>query len=135
MLKGFVGKDPVVRFLPSGDSVMNFSIATVIHNNTEWHRIVCYTKVADSVSKAELRSGDFVFVEAEIRSREMKTEGGAGKPKKLMELVAAEVHLLSRKDVTKNDETKIVEKGVVLEDKNSESMNNDYNSGSGLSYL
>ena len=49
ILMGNLGKDPEVRFMPNGDAVCNFSIATTDNwkdkngekqERTEWHNIV-----------------------------------------------------------------------------------------------
>lgn len=101
ILKGFLGKAPDVRLLPSGDSVVNFSIATTIHNHTEWHKIVCFNKLAEYSIKV-LGEGDFVYIEAQIKTREFKTnedEAQGRKPRRVMELIAEEVQLISKKGV------------------------------------
>ena len=55
ILMGNLGKDPEVRFMPNGDAVCNFSIATTDNwkdkngekqERTEWHNIVMYRKLA-----------------------------------------------------------------------------------------
>lgn len=101
ILKGFLGKSPEVRLLPSGDSVANFSIATTIQSHTEWHKIVCYSKLAEYVVK-RLGEGDFVYIEAQIRTREFKTAESDEKgyrPRKVLELIAEEIHLVSKKGI------------------------------------
>ena len=56
ILMGNLGKDPEVRFMPNGDAVCNFSIATTDNwkdkngekqERTEWHNIVMYRKLAE----------------------------------------------------------------------------------------
>jgi len=55
ILLGNLGRDPELRFLPNGDAVCNFSIATTDswkdkagekQEKTEWHNIVMYRKLA-----------------------------------------------------------------------------------------
>ena len=56
ILLGNLGRDPELRFLPNGDAVCNFSIATTDswkdkagekQEKTEWHNIVMYRKLAE----------------------------------------------------------------------------------------
>lgn len=100
LLKGRLGQDPTLRFLPSGDPVCNFSIATRTGQHVEWHKIVCYKKLAEEANR-DFRTGDLVYVEAEIRTREFLTEEDkkAGrKPRKVLELWANEAHLVAKRD-------------------------------------
>lgn len=99
LLKGRLGKDPDLRFMPSGDPVCNFSIATRSGKHVEWHKIVAYEKLAEYV-KEVFATGDFVYVEAEIRTREFQTaedKANNRKPRKVLELIASEAHLLARR--------------------------------------
>ena len=57
MLIGNLGRDPEVRYMPNGEAVANFSIATSESWNdrqsgqrverTEWHNITMYRKLAE----------------------------------------------------------------------------------------
>ncbi len=56
ILVGNLGRDPEVRFMPNGEAVCNFSIATTDNwkdksgakqERTEWHNIVMYRKLAE----------------------------------------------------------------------------------------
>ena len=106
MLKGRLGKDPELRFMPSGDPVCNFSMATRIGKHVEWHKIVAYENIAEYV-KAAFATGDFVYVEAEIRTREFLTaedKANGRKPRKVLELIAHEAHLLAKRGEPSEDE-------------------------------
>ena len=57
ILLGNVGKDPEVKFLPSGSAVANFSLATSERfkdkggewqDRTEWHNLTAYQRLAHS---------------------------------------------------------------------------------------
>lgn len=98
MLKGRLGKDPDLRFMPSGDAVCNFSVATRSGEHVEWHKIVAYQKLAEYAKEVFAR-GDFVFVEAEIRTREFQTaeDKANNRTRSVRELIAAELHLLSKR--------------------------------------
>ena len=66
ILVGNVGRDPETRRLPSGDAVTNISIATTdryrdkqsgeMRENTEWHRVAFFGKVAE-IAEKYLRKG------------------------------------------------------------------------------
>lgn len=82
---GHLGKDPEVRYLPSGDPVANFSIATTEkwkdkatgeqREQTEWHRINVFGKLADICSQY-LKKGSLVFVQGKITTREWTDKDG-----------------------------------------------------------
>lgn len=79
ILLGNLGKEVDFRTLEGGISVASFSLATnetIKDKNTgerkeqtEWHNIVMWRKVAESAQKAELRKGDRVYLEGKIRTR------------------------------------------------------------------
>ena len=71
ILVGNLGGDPELRALPSGQSVVNFNIATSERwtgkdgnpgEKTEWHRIVVFGKSAENC-KEYLKKGRQVYVE------------------------------------------------------------------------
>ena len=99
LLKGRLGKDPELRSMPSGDPVCNFSIATRNGKHVEWHKIVAYEFLAH-YAKDAFASGDFVYIEAEIRTREFQTSEDKAlnrKPRKVLELITHEAHLLAKR--------------------------------------
>ena len=106
LLKGRLGKDPDLRYMPSGDPVCNFNIATRSGSHVEWHKIVAYTELAEYVN-SEFKVGDFVYIEAEIRTREFQTAEdklNKRKPRKVLELVAHEAHILKKRSEGKDPE-------------------------------
>jgi single-strand DNA-binding protein len=99
LLKGYVGATPELRFMPSGDSVCNFTLATRKGDKVEWHRLVAYDKNADK-AKRDLDTGDLAYIEGSIQTREMITseDKTAGrKPRKLTEIIISAVHLVEKK--------------------------------------
>ena len=77
MLVGRLGKDPELKYTPSGTAVVNFSIATNMvwkdqdgnqKEKTEWHRIVAWRKAAEFVGEY-LKKGMRVYVEGRIETR------------------------------------------------------------------
>ncbi|SXY43293.1 single-stranded DNA-binding protein [Klebsiella pneumoniae] len=67
ILVGYLGQDPEVRYLPSGGAVANFTLATSetwrdkqdgqMRENTEWHRVVVFGKLAERSRKWTDQSG------------------------------------------------------------------------------
>jgi len=71
MLIGNLGRDPEMRFTPSGRAVTNFTIATSerwkdtngeLQESTEWHRIVTWGKLAENCAKL-LSKGKQVYID------------------------------------------------------------------------
>lgn len=100
ILIGNLGKDPETRYLPSGDAVTNFSIATSEkwksksgeqQEHTEWHRISMFGKVAE-IAGEYLKKGSPVYVEGRIRTR--KWQDKEGQDKYTTEIVADRMQLL-----------------------------------------
>jgi single-strand DNA-binding protein len=84
ILVGNLGKDPETRYLPSGDAVANFSIATTekfkdksgaMQEHTEWHRISFFGRQAE-VAGEYLKKGSPVYVEGRIRTRKWQDKEG-----------------------------------------------------------
>lgn len=77
ILIGNLGKDPELKYLPSGSAVAEFSIATTENwkdkdgnrqEKTEWHSIVFYGRRAEVV-KEYLSKGKPVYVEGRLQTR------------------------------------------------------------------
>ncbi len=85
MIIGFLGNDPEVRYMPSGDAVANFGVATTNRwkdkqsgeqkEHTEWHRCVAFGKDADTVNEY-LKKGSQVYVEGELRTNKYDDKEG-----------------------------------------------------------
>ena len=85
ILVGNLGKDPEVRYTPSGQAVANFTIATNENwtdkqgqkqERTEWHRIVVWGKAAELCGEY-LSKGRQVYVEGRLQTREWTNKEGA----------------------------------------------------------
>ena len=78
ILIGNVGKEPEIRKTQSGISVANFSLATSKkikgEDNTEWHRIVAWDKLAEIIEKY-VHKGDKLMIEGEIETRDYEKDG------------------------------------------------------------
>ena len=89
ILVGNLGKDPEVRRMTSGDSVVNLSIATSESwrdkasgerkEKTEWHRVVIFNKNLADVAEKYLKKGAKVYVEGQLQTRKWTDKDGAEK--------------------------------------------------------
>jgi single-strand DNA-binding protein len=102
ILLGNVGKDPEVKFLPSGQAVANFSIATTERfkdkdgewkDKTEWHNLVAYAKLAEII-RDYVKKGAKLYVEGRLTTRSWDDKD-TGKKVYRTEIVMSEITLLS----------------------------------------
>ena len=83
MIIGNLGKDPEIRYLPSGKSVANFSVAAnhkykvegEVRSETEWFNIVAFGRLAEICSEF-LKKGKPVFVEGRIHTNSWVDSSG-----------------------------------------------------------
>jgi single-strand DNA-binding protein len=84
ILVGRLGKDPELKYTPSGAPVAKFSLATdesfkdktgEKQNRTEWHNIVAWNKLAE-ICGEYLTKGKLVYIEGSIRSRQWQDQSG-----------------------------------------------------------
>jgi len=85
ILVGNLGKDPEVKYMPSGDAVCNFSIATTESwkdkdsgekiEKTEWHNIVLFKRLAE-VAGEYLRKGSQVYLDGQLKTRKWQDKQG-----------------------------------------------------------
>jgi len=100
---GNLGKDPETRFMPNGDAVCNFSIATTEsykdkngdkQEKTEWHNITIYRKLAE-IAGQYLKKGSQVYLEGKITTR--KWQDKEGNDRYTTEIVCDEMKMLGGK--------------------------------------
>jgi len=84
ILIGRLGKDPEVKYMPSGDAIAKFSLATdevfkdragEQQKHTEWHNIVAWKRLAE-ICGEYLTKGKQVYIEGSIRSRQWEDQNG-----------------------------------------------------------
>lgn len=83
-LIGTLGRDPEVRYMPNGNAVANLSLATDESYNdkttgqkveqTEWHRLTIYGKLAE-ICQQYLKKGSRAYFEGKLRTREWEKDG------------------------------------------------------------
>ncbi len=101
MLIGNLGKDPELRYTPSGVAVATFSVATNeswkdqdgnLQERTEWHNIVAWRKLAE-ICGEYLKKGKKVFIEGRIQTRSYDDKN-TGAKKYITEIVADNLIML-----------------------------------------
>ena len=123
ILIGNLGKDPELRYLPSGGAVTKFSLATGSRwkdkdgqwqDRTDWHNIVAFGRTAE-VCNEYLKKGSPVYVEGRIQTRSYDDRDG--NKKWITEIIAQNVNLLGRKGEPGEETPEEVEQPVVEETK------------------
>jgi single-strand DNA-binding protein len=104
ILVGNLGRDPEVRFMPNGEAVCNFSIATTDswkdksgakQEKTEWHNIVMYRKLAE-IAGEYLKKGRPVYVEGRLQTRKWQTK--EGQDRYTTEIIADQMQMLGGRE-------------------------------------
>ncbi|HHM04868.1 MAG TPA: single-stranded DNA-binding protein [Gammaproteobacteria bacterium] len=101
ILIGNLGRDPEVRYMPSGSAVANVSVATTDswkdkqtgenQERTEWHNVVFFGRLAE-IAGEYLKKGGKVYVEGSLRTR--KWQDKEGRDRYTTEVVASEMQML-----------------------------------------
>ncbi|HNC42204.1 MAG TPA: single-stranded DNA-binding protein [Nitrosomonas sp.] len=104
---GRLGKDPTLKYLPSGDAVASFGVATndnykdkegKIVENTDWHNVSAFGKLAE-ICGQYLKQGSLVYVEGKLKTRKYTTKDGIEKT--ATEIKAESMQMLGdKKEVT-----------------------------------
>jgi len=100
ILIGRLGKDPEIKYTPSGAPVAKFSLATdevfkdksgETQKHTEWHNIVAWSKLAE-ICGEYLTKGKQVYIEGTIRSRQWEDQ--SGNKRTTYEIIARQMTML-----------------------------------------
>lgn len=105
IIVGNLGKDPEVRYMPSGGAICNVNVATTRQwknkesgekqEETDWHRIVFFDRLAE-IAGEYLKKGRSVYVEGRLRTR--KWTDKEGKDQYTTEIVATEMQMLGGRE-------------------------------------
>jgi len=121
ILIGNLGRDPEVKYLPSGQAVANFSVATnerwqgkdgKTEERTEWHRIVVFGKQAENCGEY-LSKGRSVCIEGRLQTREWDDK--SGQKRSTTEVVANRVIFLGSKGEGAGKELPAAEEEIVYD--------------------
>lgn len=100
IIVGNLGQDPEVRYMPNGNAVANFTVATSeswkdqqgqLQERTEWHRISVYKRLAE-IAGEYLRKGSKVYLEGKLQTREWQDQ--QGQKRYTTEIIANELQML-----------------------------------------
>ncbi|MCW5609742.1 MAG: single-stranded DNA-binding protein [Rubrivivax sp.] len=105
ILIGNLGRDPEVRYAPSGSAICNVTLATSRQwkdktsgerqEETEWHRVVFYDRLAE-IAGEYLKKGRPVYVEGRLKTRKWTDKDGV--EKYTTEVIADQMQLLGSRD-------------------------------------
>jgi single-strand DNA-binding protein len=105
ILIGNLGRDPEVRYTPSGAAICNVTIATSRQwkakdsgekmEETEWHRVVFYDRLAE-IAGEYLKKGRPVYVEGRLKTRKWQDKDGV--EKYTTEIIAEQMQLLGSRE-------------------------------------
>lgn len=100
MIIGHLGRDPEMRYTPSGRPVTTFTVATnrtwnttdgERHNETEWFNVVAWGNLAE-ICKQYLSKGQQVYVEGRLQTR--RWDDAENIKRTSVEIVASEMMIL-----------------------------------------
>lgn len=104
---GRVGRDPEVRYMPNGDAVAVFSVATSerrknketgeVTEDTTWHRVSCWGRLGE-IAGEYLKKGALAYIEGKMVHR--KYTGQDGIERTSVEIRANEMKMLSGRDAS-----------------------------------
>jgi len=101
ILIGNCGRDPEVRYMPSGQAVANVSIATTSRRkdrnsgemieDTQWHRVTFYERLAE-IAGEYVKKGRPIYVEGRLKYGKYTDQSGV--EKNTVDIIATELQLL-----------------------------------------
>lgn len=108
---GNCGRDPEVRYLPSGQAVANVSIATSTRRknretgdmveDTQWHRITFYDRLAE-IAGEYVKKGRPIYVEGRLKYGKYTDQSGV--EKNTVDIIATELQLLGGRETSGSSE-------------------------------
>lgn len=107
ILIGNLGRDPEVRYMPSGSAVTNVALATSHswrdkqsgerQEKTEWHNIVFFNRLAE-IAGEYLKKGSKIYVEGSLRTNKWQDKNG--QDRYTTEIIANEMQMLDSRGGT-----------------------------------
>ncbi len=105
ILVGNCGRDPEIRYLPSGQAVANVSVATSTRRKdkntgesletTEWHRVTFYDRLAE-IAGEYVKKGRPIYVEGRLKYGKYTDQSGV--EKNTVDIIATELQLLGGRE-------------------------------------
>src|SRR5512135_476351 len=121
ILVGNLGKDPDVRYMPSGDAITNITLATTDswkdkngekQERTEWHRVAFFGKLAE-IAGEYLKKGSQIYVEGRLQTR--KWQDKDGQDRYTTEIVADRMQMLGSRSGGGNSAPEMAERHAAAE--------------------
>ena len=110
IIVGNLGRDPEIRYMPSGDAIANIAVATSYKSKdrntgeqkeqTEWHRISFFGRLAEIVGEY-LKKGSSVYVEGRLQTRKYTDKDGV--EKYATDIIAEQMQMLGGRPGTGGD--------------------------------
>ena len=100
MVIGNLGRDPQMRYTPSGAPVTNFSVAVSrtfkgqegdSREETEWFNVVAWRQLAE-ICNEYLKKGSKVYIEGRLQTRQYQDQ--QGQQRTSVEIVASDMMML-----------------------------------------
>ena len=105
ILVGNCGRDPEIRYLPSGQAVANVSVATSSRRkdkntgesieDTQWHRVTFYDRLAE-IAGEYVKKGQPIYVEGRLKYGKYTDQSGI--EKNTVDIIATEMQLLGKRE-------------------------------------
>ena len=105
ILVGNCGRDPEIRYLPSGQAVANVSVATTSRRkdrnsgesveDTQWHRVTFYDRLAE-IAGEYVKKGRPIYVEGRLKYGKYTDQSGV--EKNTVDIIATELQLLGARE-------------------------------------
>ena len=105
ILIGNLGKDPEVRYMPSGGAVANITVATTDSwkdkqtgekkETTEWHSVVFFNRLAE-IAGEYLKKGSKVYIEGSLKTEKYQDKA-TGADRYSTKIIANEMQMLDGK--------------------------------------
>jgi single-strand DNA-binding protein len=106
ILVGNCGRDPEIRYLPSGQAVANVSVATSSRRkdknsgetieDTQWHRVTFYDRLAE-IAGEFVKKGRPIYVEGRLKYGTY-VDKATGVEKNTVDIIATELQLLGARE-------------------------------------
>ena len=105
ILMGNGGRDPEIRYLPSGQAVANVSVATSSRRKdrntgesieeTQWHRVTFFDRLAE-IAGEYVKKGQPIYVEGRIKYGKFTNKDGV--EQNTVDIIATEMQLLGKRE-------------------------------------
>jgi len=110
MIIGYLGRDPEMRYTPSGRPITTFNVATnriwktskgERRTETEWFNVVAWSSLAE-ICNQYLEKGKQVYIEGRLQTRQWADD--EGKHHSSVEIVANEMIILGKRHSSETEE-------------------------------